>query len=272
MLCLCINLQIFQLLSVGSGYALWTHKRISGKVNLDTNTNLLITNQKTAILLHHLDLLIHVAWNSNKHILEPLLDFHSENNLLIFQTMSELKMILKALKADAEILLLFLRYVEKVEVFAIDVNESVSKVFGVETDQNTKATRRNSKERFLSDIESYCDALPPPLEYEVTIECDAEKSTKQECKWIVINWVGSTKQKVMEVSKKVHSLPWLGLAVPFTPQRSSRLFCFLPMPDSKEVNTPLPVCGELLICKMMMEHYGIMFCCWRCFHTVILIV
>ena len=157
-------------------------------------------------------------------------------------TMSELKMILKALKADAEILLLFLRHVEKVEVFAIDVNESVSKVFSVEADQNTKATRRNSKERFLSDIKSYCDALPPPLEYEVTIECDAEKSTKQDSKWIVINWVGSTKQEVMEVSKKVHSLPWLGLAVPFTPQRSSRLFCFLPMPDSKEVNPPLPVC------------------------------
>ena len=157
-------------------------------------------------------------------------------------TMPKLKKILEALKADAEILLLFLRYVEKVEVFTIDVNESVSKVFSVEADQNSKATRRNLKERFLRDIKNGSDTLPPPLEYEVTIECDAEESTKQNSKWVVINWVGSTKQKVMEVSKKVCSLPWLGLAVPFTPRRSSRLFCFLPMPDSEEVNPPLPVC------------------------------
>ena len=157
-------------------------------------------------------------------------------------TISELKMILVALKADAEILLLFLRYVEKVEVFTIDANDSISKVFSVEADPNTKNRRRLLKERFFNDIKNYCDALPPPLEYEVTIVCDAEQNTKQDSKWIVMNWVGSTKQKVMELSKNVCSLPWLGLAVPFTPQRSSRLFCFLPMPDSEEVNPPLPVC------------------------------
>ena len=171
----------------------------------------------------------------------PLRKEPSDISSMVY-TMSELKMILEALKADAEILLLFLRYVEKIEVFTIDVSKSVSKVFSVGADQNTKSTRRNIKERFLSDIQNQSNTLPPPLEYEVTIECDAEQSTKQNSKWIVINWVGSTKQEVMEVSKKVCSLPWLGLAVPFTPQRSSRLFCFLPMPDSEEVNPPLPVC------------------------------
>ena len=154
--------------------------------------------------------------------------------------------ILEALKADANVLLLFLRYVEKVEVFTIGVDGSVTKVFSVEADQNSKNSRRNVKDRFLSDVKNYCPdsyALPSPLQYEVTIiMCDGEQSTKQCCQWIVINWVGSKSQEVMEISKRVHSLPWLGLAVPCTLQKSSRLFCFLPMPDSEEVNPPLPVC------------------------------
>ena len=160
--------------------------------------------------------------------------------------MDKLKMILKALRADAEILLLFLRYVEKVEVFTIDVNNSVGKIFSIEADQNTKITRRDLKERFLSNVKNYhshIDVLPLSLEYEVTmIMVDAEYDTQQDYKWIVINWVSFAEQKVVNVSKKVNSLPWLGLAIPFTQQLSSRLFCFLPMPNSKGVNPPLPVC------------------------------
>ena len=158
----------------------------------------------------------------------------------------ELKMILEALKADAGVLLLFLRYVEKVEVFTININNVVAKVLSVETDQKTKRARRNLKDNFLSDVQYYhsrSNNLPPPLQYEVTITmCDTEQCTKQECQWIVINWVGCKSEKVMALSKKVCSLPWLGLAVPFTLQCCSRLFCFLPMPDSEEVNPPLPVC------------------------------
>ena len=161
-------------------------------------------------------------------------------------TMAELKKILEAFKADANILLLFLRYVEKVEVYTINVSGFTTMVFSVEADQNAKSIRRNKKDKFLSDVknyESYSCASPLCLQYEVTmIVCDAQESTKRECQWTVMNWVGSTTQKISDVSKKVHSLPWLGLAVPSTPQTSSRLFCFLPMPDSDEVNPPLPVC------------------------------
>ena len=158
----------------------------------------------------------------------------------------ELKMILEALKADAAVLLLFLRYVEKVEVFTINRNNVVAKILSVETDQKTKRARRNLKDKFLSDVKCYhsqCSKLPPPLQYEVTITmCDTEQGTKQECQWNVINWVGCQSQKVTALSEKVCSLPWLGLAVPSTLHSCSRLFCFLPMPDSEEVNPPLPVC------------------------------
>ena len=161
-------------------------------------------------------------------------------------TMSELEMILKALKADADILLLFLRYVENVEVFTINSDNLVTKVFSVAADQETKDTRRNLKDGFLRNVKnfhSHSYAVLPHLQYETTIMmCDAKENTRQECRWIVINWVGSRSQKVVEVSQKVCTLPWLGLAVPSTPQRTGRLFCFLPMPDSEEVNPPLPVC------------------------------
>ena len=161
-------------------------------------------------------------------------------------TMPELKEVLEAFKRDADIVLLFLRYVEKVEVFTINVSGFTSMIFSVEADQNAKSTRRSLKDKFLSDVknyQSYSCTLPLCLRYEVTmIVCDAQQSTKRESEWTIMNWVGCTVQKVSDISTKVHSLPWLGLAIPTTPQASSRLFCFLPMPDSEEVNPPLPVC------------------------------
>ena len=62
--------------------------------------------------------------------------------------------------------------------------------------------------------------------------------TRTDCQWLVMNWVGSANS---EITKRMLNLLWLGLAVPLTLQRPSRPFCFLPMPDSEEVNPPLPV-------------------------------
>ena len=119
-------------------------------------------------------------------------------------------------------------------------------VFSLEAD--TSAENANKKITFYKEVKEYhanhtSSVSFPKLQYEVTISVqDFEKAVYCQCQWLIMNWVGSANSEILEISNKTLSLPWIGLAVPFTPQNTSRLFCFLPMPDSEEVNPPLPVC------------------------------
>ena len=161
-------------------------------------------------------------------------------------TTAKLKSILKALKDDASVLLLFLRYIENIEVYTINTSSFVTKLFSVETDKATERARKTIKDAFFTQVKQFHSdpsALLPTLQYEATISVhDIELGTHANHQWIVANWVGSKNKQILEASQRVCSLPWLGLAASLNSQSSSRLFCFLPMPDSKEVNPPLPVC------------------------------
>ena len=175
----------------------------------------------------------------------PLRNEQSELSDKLYTT-TKLKSILKALKDDASILLLFLRYIEKIEVFAINTSSSITKLFSVESDKATERARVTLKDTFFNQVKQYHSnpgTSLPTLQYEVTITVhDIEVSTRTNHQWIVANWVGSKNKQILEASQKVCSLPWIGLAASVNSQPSSRLFCFLPMPDSEEVNPPLPVC------------------------------
>ena len=161
-------------------------------------------------------------------------------------TVAKLKSLLKALKDDASILLLFLRYIEKIEVFTINTSSFVTKLFSVEADKATEMARKNSKETFFKEVKQFHSGSSgqlPFLQYEVTISVhDIELGSQSIHQWIVANWVGSGNKEILDASQRVCSLPWLGLAASTTSQCPSRLFCFLPMPDSEEVNPPLPIC------------------------------
>ena len=161
-------------------------------------------------------------------------------------TITKLKSLLTALKKDAEILLLFLRHVESVKVYTINSMGKVTKIFSVEADASTEKRRRVVKNKFFNEVEEYhanstCSVAFPHSQYEVTINVE-NLETRTDCQWLVMNWVGSANNEILEMSNSMLNLPWLGLAVPLTSRKSSRLFCFLPMPDSEEVNPPLPVC------------------------------
>ena len=163
-------------------------------------------------------------------------------------TIAKLNELLKALKDDAVILLLFLRHVEKIDVFKINVSSLVSKIFSVETDRATENQRRQLKASFLSEVEKYhsdSSSQLPRLQYEARITVhDVQLGTQSDYQWMIMHWVGSRDRDVLDASNKVYSLPWIGIAVPLSSHLhcSSRLFCFLPLPDSNEVNPPLPVC------------------------------
>ena len=175
----------------------------------------------------------------------PLRSERSELSDKLYTT-AKLKSILKALKDDASILLLFLRYIEKIEVFTINTSSFVTKLFSVETDKATEQTRRSLKDTFFTQVKQFhsdSSTLLPTLQYEVTISVhDIEVGIHTNHQWIVTNWVGSKSKQILEASQRVCSLPWLGLAASLNSHCPSRLFCFLPMPDSEEVNPPLPVC------------------------------
>ena len=163
-------------------------------------------------------------------------------------TTAKLKSLLKALKDDASILLLFLRYIEKIEVFTINTSSFVTKLFSVETDKATERSRKALKDTFFTQVKQFHSVpgtLLPFLQYEVTISVhDIELGKHVDHHWIVANWVGSENKEILDASQRVCSLPWLGLAASPAShvQFPSRLSCFLPMPDSEEVNPPLPVC------------------------------
>ena len=161
-------------------------------------------------------------------------------------TITKLKSLLSALKKDAEILLLFLRYVECIKVYTISLTGEVTKIFSVEADASTEKKIREAKNIFFNEVEEYhansiSSVSFPHLQYRVTVSVE-DLETRSDCQWLVMNWVGSANTEILEMSNRMLNLPWLGLAVPLTLQKPSRLFCFLPMPDSDEVNPPLPVC------------------------------
>ena len=175
----------------------------------------------------------------------PLRNEPSELSDKLYTT-AKLKSILKALKDDASILLLFLRYIEKIEVFTINASGFVTKLFSVATDKATEKVRKSKKDAFFKQVKQF-HSFPgnslPFVQYEVTISVhDTELITHDNHQWIVANWVGSEDEDILEASQRVCSLPWLGLAASPTSLCPSRLSCFLPMPDSEEVNPPLPVC------------------------------
>ena len=157
----------------------------------------------------------------------------------------KLKVLINALKDDADILLLFLRYVEKVEVFVISDRGKVSKSFSVKL-YNAENIRTPKNDFFTEVKKYYANPKPhtlPQLHYEVTIVIqDFEVNSRKDCHWVIVHRVGYETYKIVKDTKKNSGLPWVGVALPLSSQCSSRLFCFLPMPDSKEINPPLPVC------------------------------
>lgn len=96
-------------------------------------------------------------------------------------TTTKLKSILKALKDDASILLLFLQHIEKIEVFTINATGFIAKIFSVESDKTTKKARKGLKDIFFKQVtqfHSFPGTSLPFVQYEVTISVhDTELAT-----------------------------------------------------------------------------------------------
>ena len=176
----------------------------------------------------------------------PLRNKHSDLSAKLC-TVADLYNLLQALKDDAAVLLLFLKHIEKIDVFTINEHNLVTNIFAINSDTASEYERREQKRIFFNKVINYYSnptlSTIPYLQYEVTITVqDVQARTKSDYAWIVLQWVGCNNNKIMDTSLKVCSLPWIGLAVPLTMYYPSRLLCFLPLPNNEDVNPPLPVC------------------------------
>ena len=161
---------------------------------------------------------------------------------------SEVLPLMQAFKDEAELLLLFLRSVETIEVYTIDRagNQSLqycATIAGVACDLNEK--RRSFKTKLEKSFKHRkCYGLGKATPETFTAKCRVKFTGNHGCResaWLVSNRVGSGGNlEIIEAANKVCAFPWVGTALNLsTPIKCGRVFCVIPLPE--ETKTELPV-------------------------------
>ena len=168
-------------------------------------------------------------------------------------TVQKLRTLLVSLRDEANFLLLFLRSVQKIEVYEISPRRGQQKL-SFQVVIREKDDICHKRERFMNELKT-ASAQAGPLPYCITRSIDMvtdfhlqvtdfPKNTPTASHWLVANQVGSQTQRVLDTAAKQHVFPWVGVALELSddsslPTSSGRIFCFLPMPI--EASSPLPV-------------------------------
>ena len=168
-------------------------------------------------------------------------------------TVQKLRTLLVSLRDEAKFLLLFLRSVQKIEVYEISPRRGQQKL-SFQVVIHEKDDICHKRERFMNELKT-ASAQAGPLPYCITRSIDmvtdfhvqvtdCSKNTTTVSHWLVANQVGSQTQRVLDTAAKQHVFPWVGVALELSdgsslPTSSGRIFCFLPMPI--EASSPLPV-------------------------------
>ena len=167
--------------------------------------------------------------------------------------------LLQCLKDEAELLLLFLRSVQSIEVFVISVTGSLSTLFKVviESANTHNMTSIGQRVKFFDDVESSFQAgsiaktLNCTLLFSIAVINDIQlNETSKSQMYVVVHHVGSTDSEVLQcaensLSVKNHQvIPWVSLAYKVndvTGNPEGRLFCFLPLPTEEQAPFALHV-------------------------------
>ena len=155
--------------------------------------------------------------------------------------------LVEGFKEEAEVLLLFLRSVESIEVYTIDTKGNFLQ-FSAKIAGESCNLRR---ERFLFKTEleksfklCNCYGLSGSTPKIFTAKCTVTVTNKSGLdshnSWLVANRVGSNDQKITETANQLCVFPWVGTALNLrVPIDRGRIFCVIPLPA--EVTTQLPV-------------------------------
>ena len=185
------------------------------------------------------------------------------DNLYTPESLSEL---IDELKDEAKFLLLFLRCVNKVEVYQISPLErnKYELCFQVQVapkDQHVLTLQRtNFKEKLEKQHTSNSFKISTPItsvqKFDVVAtEKRGSLTVSQTVSWLVANQVGSSDVKTLKAAKVQHVFPWVGVAMELNASSSGessvdkvspnngRVFCFLPMPVEASSSLPVHVNG-----------------------------
>ena len=165
---------------------------------------------------------------------------------------SKLSKLIEALKDEAEVLLLFLRSVERVE--ALEIRGSGEKLlFSVQIEKNSRSRlqvkRKALKEGLTRSFSANkCYGIQRPISFTesftVTITGPRGHAISQ-CQWLVSNLVGSPDQSVKTAANEQRTFPWVGTAIQIntTEFEGGRIFCVLPMPSETVSDLPVHING-----------------------------
>ena len=167
--------------------------------------------------------------------------------------------LLQCLKDEAELLLLFLRSVQSIEVFVISETGSLSTLFKViiESANTHNMTSIGQRVKFFDEVESSFQAgsiantLNCTLLFSIAVINDIQLNEKSKSQmYVVVHHVGSADSEVLQcaenfLSVKNHQvIPWVSLAYKVndvTGNPEGRLFCFLPLPTEEQAPFALHV-------------------------------
>ncbi|PVD20277.1 hypothetical protein C0Q70_20774 [Pomacea canaliculata] len=168
-------------------------------------------------------------------------------------TEDSLKDLLQAFKTEASSTLIFLKNLERIELFIRD-DKGTKTVFIVEFSKECMNTVRDDRSAFKTSIRAAVEDLPlAPVcsrsEIEVVMsDLDPSSQPQHQERWLVVNYHAGREQASDQLLKlcgdpNLCYQPYVGVAMPLGGQRSfqSHLFCFLPLPLETKSSTGLPV-------------------------------
>ena len=178
----------------------------------------------------------------------------SEN---IYNT-QKLQKLTDALREEAKSLLLFLRSVDKIEVYNISQGGFHTLSFRVQIASENQGEVGQKRTTFLAQLRRAHESQPygitgmisftTKFEIEVT-DNNCHNNQSGSSVWLVTNCIGSRESTVIAAAIKQHVFPWVGtsLELPKTQEApippGGRIYCFLPLPIEASSNLPVNVNG-----------------------------
>ena len=160
--------------------------------------------------------------------------------------------LIKALKSEAKLLLLFLRSITTIEVYNINVHGQHTLSFQVKVSDAFVGELTKKRTSLLDDLRrihvkcqyNFSNIIKFTAKFDVSVY-DASTRQTLTSHWLVANQVGSSNSTctVREASVKQKVFPWVGTALELDNPGSGRIFCFLPMPIEAASNLPVHVNG-----------------------------
>ena len=173
-------------------------------------------------------------------------------------TTQKVHTLFESFEADAHLILLFLQYLESIELFVREETDSdARKTFQVRITNDTLQLVREKRSEFRSKISSG-ELLPEAawVTYPITIEAitysKGTQSASERHSFLVTNYFCggeiSSEFRTLASDQDLSYLPLVGVAMELperpgkeTPDMKGHVFCFLPLPVQKTSLTGLPV-------------------------------